>query len=243
MAALSPHHMSLLEKVLSTDFVPLLPPLLNTSKPADQQRKKISPGHSPRLHYQSSAKFCQKRPPHPLSTISTIMELTRSTTMRPLDPFHCPSKAQGVRDVQPRRGARLLPGRPQSGAKISGVQRQRPKAPDGFEDAVASCSHIELVIAHTGAGISLHAKTAVADLIADNTHGEERFKVQPPPRCKCRAANAGLGSALAREAASRGLGRGRAATARTVVQCRTLPPRSGHLRAHKPAASAGTGLC
>ena len=45
-----------------------------------------------------------------------------------------------------------------------------------LEDAVASCSHIELVIAHTGAGISLHAKTAVADLIADDTHGEERFK-------------------------------------------------------------------
>src|SRR5579863_8796961 len=40
MAPLSPHHMSLLERVLSTDFVPLLPPLLDTSKPADQQRKK-----------------------------------------------------------------------------------------------------------------------------------------------------------------------------------------------------------
>ena len=45
MAPLSPHHMSLLERVLSTDFVPLLPPLLDTSKPADQQRKKnLIPG-------------------------------------------------------------------------------------------------------------------------------------------------------------------------------------------------------
>lgn len=42
-------------------------------------------------------------------------------------------------------------------------------------DAIENCSYIQLVVAHIGSGISGHAKTAVEELLADDTHGEERI--------------------------------------------------------------------
>src|SRR6202035_5048140 len=44
-----------------------------------------------------------------------------------------------------------------------------------IEDAVDNCSHIKLVIAHTGSGISQHAINALDELLADDDHGEERL--------------------------------------------------------------------
>ncbi|HSW14312.1 MAG TPA: AIPR family protein, partial [Solimonas sp.] len=44
-----------------------------------------------------------------------------------------------------------------------------------IEGALESCSKIKLVIAHTGSGISKHAKHAVDELLADEDHGEERL--------------------------------------------------------------------
>lgn len=43
-----------------------------------------------------------------------------------------------------------------------------------IQDAVEKCAHIQLVIAHIGNGMSHHAKTAIDELIADPTHGEDR---------------------------------------------------------------------
>jgi hypothetical protein len=44
-----------------------------------------------------------------------------------------------------------------------------------IECALEACSHIQLVIAHTGAGISNHAEVAINDLLNDDDHGEERL--------------------------------------------------------------------
>jgi hypothetical protein len=40
MAALEPQYMEILKKALAECFVPFLPPLLDTTKPADQQQAK-----------------------------------------------------------------------------------------------------------------------------------------------------------------------------------------------------------
>ena len=43
MAALEPHYMAILKKILAERFVPSLPPLLDATKPAaDQQAKQLS---------------------------------------------------------------------------------------------------------------------------------------------------------------------------------------------------------
>ncbi len=45
-----------------------------------------------------------------------------------------------------------------------------------LSDAVENCSNIVLVIAHVGSGISVHASGAIETLLADTSHGEERFQ-------------------------------------------------------------------
>ncbi|MDQ5987888.1 MAG: hypothetical protein CSYNP_03636 [Syntrophus sp. SKADARSKE-3] len=44
-----------------------------------------------------------------------------------------------------------------------------------IEDALGNCSNIQLVVAHTGSGISQHAQKALQDLLEDEDHDEQRF--------------------------------------------------------------------
>ena len=44
-----------------------------------------------------------------------------------------------------------------------------------LSDAIESCSNIVLVLAHVGEGVSVHADGAMNALLADQSHGEERF--------------------------------------------------------------------
>ena len=43
------------------------------------------------------------------------------------------------------------------------------------EDVLDNCSRIQLVVAHTGSGVSHHAKNAIDELFDDENHGEERL--------------------------------------------------------------------
>ena len=47
-----------------------------------------------------------------------------------------------------------------------------------IEDALDNCSLIQLVVAHTGTGITKHAKGAIDELLADDGHGEQRLQKQ-----------------------------------------------------------------
>ena len=58
---------------------------------------------------------------------------------------------------------------------FSGFNEHVLKRQAEIEGALEACSHIQLVIAHTGAGISNHAETAINDLLGDDDHGEERL--------------------------------------------------------------------
>ncbi len=60
-------------------------------------------------------------------------------------------------------------------AGLQRIQRARFEEEAEIEGALEACSHIELVIAHTGAGVSNHAETAIKDLLSDEDHGEERL--------------------------------------------------------------------
>ncbi|GAB6271023.1 MAG: AIPR family protein [Smithella sp.] len=47
-----------------------------------------------------------------------------------------------------------------------------------IEDALENCSHIQLLVAHTGSGISNHAREAIDNFIRDD-HGEDRLVDKP----------------------------------------------------------------
>jgi hypothetical protein len=168
----------MLEKVLTADFVAHLPPLLDASKPADQQaRKNLSRAFAAF----AISKLCEIPPK------SAAAAVVDDFDDYGIDAIHYHAASETLFVVQAKlkasetfsqeealgfcQGVRKLVSQDFSGFNANVLKRQTE-----LEDAVASCSHIELVIAHTGSGISLHAKAAVADLIADDTHGEERFK-------------------------------------------------------------------
>ncbi|WP_198017219.1 AIPR family protein [Methylocapsa acidiphila] len=168
----------MLEKVLAADFVPHLPPLLDASKPADQQaRKNLSRAFAGF----AISKLCEIPPKEAAASvvddfddygIDAVYYHAASETLfvvqAKLKASETFSQEEALAFCQ---GVRKLVSQDFSGFNANVLKRQTE-----LEDAVTSCSQIELVIAHTGSGISLHAKTAVADLIADDTHGEERFK-------------------------------------------------------------------
>lgn len=65
MAALEPQYMEILKKALAECFVPFLPPLLDTTKPADQQQ--ASPALRGRVGVgaNDAALRCPRFPPAP----------------------------------------------------------------------------------------------------------------------------------------------------------------------------------
>ena len=60
---------------------------------------------------------------------------------------------------------------------LSGFNRHVQQRAVDIQDAVEKCTHIQLVVAYTGDGISQHARTAINELLTDTTHGEDRFCV------------------------------------------------------------------
>jgi AIPR protein len=178
MAPLSPDYMALLETTLARDFVPHLPPLQDQTKPADQQNKKnLSRAFSAfALH-----KLCEISPADAAAAVIDDFDDLG------IDAIYYQGSSETLFVVQGKLKASETFSQDEANAFCQGARRLIKQDFNGFnghvttrqveiEGALEACSHIQLVVAHTGAGISNHAETAIKDLLNDEDHGEERLK-------------------------------------------------------------------
>lgn len=178
MAPLSADYMALLETALGNDFVPHLPPLQDLTKPADQQTKKnLSRAFSAfALH-----KLCEISPADAAAAVVDDFDDFG------IDAIYYQGSSETLFLVQGKLKASETFSQDEANAFCQGARRVIKQDFTGFnghvtkrqaeiEGALEACSHIQLVVAHTGAGISNHAETAIKDLLKDEDHGEERLK-------------------------------------------------------------------
>lgn len=177
MAPLSAVYMALLETALGKDFVPHLPPLQDLTKPADQQTKKnLSRAFSAfALHI-----LCE------ISAADAAAAVVDDFDDFGIDAVYYQGSSETLFLVQGKLKASETFSQDEANAFCQGARRLIKQDFSGFnghvgkrqaeiEGALEACSHIQLVIAHTGTGISNHAETAINDLLNDDGHGEERL--------------------------------------------------------------------
>lgn len=177
MAPLSADYMALLETALRNDFVPHLPPLQDLTKPTDQQTKKnLSRAFSAfALH-----KLCEISPADAAAAVVDDFDDFG------IDAIYYQGSSETLFLVQGKLKASETFSQDEANAFCQGSRRLIKQDFSGFnghvvkrqaeiEGALEACSHIQLVIAHTGTGISNHAEIAINDLLSDDDHGEERL--------------------------------------------------------------------
>jgi hypothetical protein len=177
MSALEPHHLAILEKVLADSCVPHLPTLLDlTRPPKEQERKNLSRAFSAfALH-----NICEID--MPIAAAAVIDDFDDYG----VDAIYYHAPVETLYLIQSKLKASDQFSQAEALAFCQGVRKLIKQDFTGFnqnvqnriveiEDALDNCSFIQLVVAHTGSGISNHAKTAVEELLADDSHGEERF--------------------------------------------------------------------
>lgn len=181
MAPLSPDYMTLLEMILCRDFIPHLPSLKEQTKPADQQAKKnLSRAFSAfALH-----KICEICPADAAAGVVDDFDDFG------IDAIYYQGSSETLYLVQGKLKASETFSQDEANAFCQGVRKLIKQDLSGFnehvtkrqaeiEDALETCSYIQLVLAHTGSGISNHAEKAIADLLGDDDHGEERLEKSP----------------------------------------------------------------
>ena len=177
MAPLSADYMTLLQTALRADFVPHLPPLQDQTKPADQQDK-----HNLSRAFSAFAlhKLCEISPADAAAAVVDDFDDFG------LDAVYYQGSSETLFLVQGKLKASATFSQDEANAFCQGVRKLIKQDFTGFnghvetrqaeiDGALEACSHIQLVIAHTGAGISNHAETAINDLLRDDGHGEERL--------------------------------------------------------------------
>lgn len=178
MSPLELQHIAMLEKSLVVDFVPNLPPLLDQTKPAnEQQRKNLSRAFSAfALH-----KLCD------ISPLDAARAVIDDFDDYGVDAIYYHALTETVYLVQSKLKAAEQFSQEEALAFCQGVHKLITQDFIGFnenvqkrlveiENALDNCSHIQLVVAHIGAGVSNHAKKALDELLADDGHGEERLE-------------------------------------------------------------------
>lgn len=180
MSALEPEYFVMLERVLDADFFPKLPALLDTTKSlVEQQRKNRSRAFSAfALH-----NICD------ISKTDAAKAVIDDFDDYGVDAvyFHAPTDT--LYFVQSKLKASEQFSQDEALAFCQGIRKLIKQDFTGFnknvqdriteiEDALDNCSYIKLVVAHTGSGISLHAKHAIDQLLVDEDHGEERLAAQ-----------------------------------------------------------------
>jgi len=177
MPSLSAEHHALLLANLRTDYLSLLPALLpNTQSTADQDRKNLSRALSA-FSLRHLLGISEKDAAE--AVIDDFNDMGIDAIY-----FHGASQTLYFVQTKLKKGDEFKQN--EALAFCQGVRKLLIQDFDGFnehftrrqseiEDALNECDLIKLVIAHIGEGISRHATTAIDDLIADETHGDERL--------------------------------------------------------------------
>jgi hypothetical protein len=180
MSALEPHYIALLEKNLESAFIPHLPPLLDVTKPADQnKRKNLSRALSAFVLHHTCG----------IGIVEAAKSIVDDFDDYGIDAiyYHAPSETLYL--VQSKLKASEQFSQNEALAFCQGIRKLIRQELDAFnlnvtnrkteiEDAIENCAHIKIVVAHTGAGISKHANDALIEIIADEGHGETRFETE-----------------------------------------------------------------
>jgi hypothetical protein len=177
MAALQSEYMVILKNVLTQHFVPLLPPLLNTSKPViEQQAKQLSRAFSAfalhkMLDISQHVAAASVVDDYDDKGIDAIYYDGRSETLYLLQTKLKESEQFKQEDALPFcEGIRLLLRQNFSPFNAS-VQNRKIE----IETALDVCSHIKLVVPFTGDGVSKTARDALQGLLDDEDLDEERL--------------------------------------------------------------------
>ena len=177
MPALEPHYVTILEKVLAEIFVPHLPPLLDKTKPAEEQtRKNLSRAFS-------------------AFALQHVCDVTEIVAAQAVVDDYGDSGIDAIYYHAPTETLYLVQGKLKHSAELKqddalaftqGLRRLIRQEFAGFnmniqsrsvdiEYALDNCCRIELIVAHIGSGISKHAQTALGDFLKSEDHIEERF--------------------------------------------------------------------
>jgi hypothetical protein len=166
-----------LKSRLEKDFVPLLPKLLDTKKPIDEQnRKNLSRAFSAfALHNVCGVSV-------ELATAAVVDD----TDDKGIDAIYYDAARSTLYLVQGKFKAAEQFGKDEAADFCFGVRKVVSQDLDDFnqhvltrkteiEDAVENCSSIRLIIAHIGSGISHHALSTLDELFEDGLLDEERL--------------------------------------------------------------------
>lgn len=180
MSALGEEPSVMLAHVLDKEFLANLPPLLDKTKSADEQQKK---NRSRAFSGFALHNICG------VSKVDSAKSVIDDFDDYGVDAIYYFAPTETLYLVQSKLKAAEQFSQEEALAYCQGVRKLIKQDFSGFnknvqvrqaeiEDALDNCSHIQLVIAHTGSGISKHAKKAIDDLLTDEDHGEERLEPQ-----------------------------------------------------------------
>lgn len=177
MAALESHYMEILKKLLAARFVPFLPPLLDTTKPADQQQaKQVSRAFSAfALHKLLDIT--------PQAAAAAVVD---DFNDKGLDAIYYDAQKETLYLVQAKLKESEQFKQGEAQAFCSGIRRLLKQDFSRFnanvqnrqveiESALDTCSHIKLVVPYTGDGVSQSALDALQELLNDDDLDEERL--------------------------------------------------------------------
>lgn len=179
-AALQPHYFTLLEKTLKNDFVPHLPPLLDkTRTPDEQSRKNLSRAFSAFV----LCRICELLPDVAAKAvvddfddygIDAIYNDPKTETL-----YLVQSKLKASEQFKQEEALAFCQGiRKLISSDFTEFNQNVQNRLTEIEDALENCTHIQLVVAHIGSGISGHANEAIQQFINED-HGEDRLVEKP----------------------------------------------------------------
>ena len=173
MSALEPHHLVLLQNNLTERYLARLPQLLKKDKPAGEMEKKnLSRAFSAfALHHITGVPESEAAQ----AVVDDFVDVG-------VDAIYYYPPTETVYLVQSKLKASEQFSLPEALAFCQGVRKLLQQDFTGFNqhverrqqeilNALEDCSAIQLVVAHVGSGISNHAKTAVQELLSDESHG------------------------------------------------------------------------
>ncbi|MEX2374288.1 MAG: AIPR family protein [Dehalococcoidia bacterium] len=177
MPGLSPEHTVMLDAVLDRDFIPHLPPLIDQSKPSDELLKK---NRSRAFGAFALRHLCG------ISAQEAAQSVVDDFDDYGVDAIYYHAPVQTLYLVQSKKKNSEDFSQGEALAFCQGVSKLIRGELDDFnshaqtrrtdiEGALEECNQIQLVIAHTGSGVSAHAAAALKELLASDEHGEERL--------------------------------------------------------------------